>query len=129
MTKDQLIKDCLNLGEGCVVDYPYGPTVEVLKNNKGKSFALVGFLAATDIASIKKNCCENVPMNESDIFITLKCSPELIPVFRQKYLAVIPGYYSNKNHWNTIIVDKDVPHEELIKMVQLSYDLVTPNKK
>jgi len=129
ITKEQLIKDCLSLGEECVADYPYGAFADVLKNKIGKSYAVIGTLNDKDIKSIKKNCCPNAPISDGDINITLKCSPDLIPIFREQYLAVIPGYYSNKNHWNTVILNKDVPYEEIIKMVQLSYDLVTPKNK
>jgi len=59
----------------------------------------------------------------------LKCPPALIFVLRDKYKAVLPGYYSNKMHWNTIIHGKDVSDEEIKKMIQMSYDLVTPQKK
>jgi len=128
MTKEQLIKDCLQL-EGSFLDHPYGAFADVIKNKAGKSFAVIGILSDKDITSIKKNCDENAPIVEGDINITLKCSPELIHLLREKYAALIPGYYSNRNHWNTIILNKDVPYEEVLKMVQLSYDLVTSKGK
>ncbi|MCL2556165.1 MAG: MmcQ/YjbR family DNA-binding protein [Firmicutes bacterium] len=123
MTKEQLIKDCLQL-EGSYLDHPYGEFADVIKNKSGKSFAVIGILTDKDIASIKKNCDSNVLIEAGNINITMKCPPELIHPFREKYTALIPGYYSNKNHWNTIILNKDVPYEEVLKMVQLSYDLV-----
>jgi len=130
MTKEQLIKDCLKLPDS-YLDHPYGEFADVIKNKAGKSFAVIGILTDKDIASIKKNCDENAPIVAGDINITLKCLPELILPLREKYTALIPGYYSNINHWNTIIISKDVPYEEVLKMVQLSYDLVTskPKKK
>ena len=104
------------------VSHPYGETVDVIINKKGKSFALIGYLTTAIINSIKKGYSSEVSMNDGDIFITLKCPPELIYVLRDQYQAIVPGYYSNKNHWNTIIVNKDVPHEELLKMIALSHD-------
>ena len=129
MTKEQIIKECLEIGAESFVDNPYGPTVDVVKNKVGKSFALVGVLAIADVKSIRKNCDEDAPADEGDIFITLKCPPELIFVLRAQFKAVIPGYYSNKMHWNTVIVGKDVPSDEIKKMIRLSYDLVTPLKR
>ena len=127
ITKDQLIQDCLRLPDS-YVDHPYGAFADVIKNKAGKSFAVIGMLTDKDIKSILKNCDENAPLSVGDINITLKCSPELIHAFREKYAAVIPGYYSNKNHWNTVILNKDVPYDEILKMIQLSYDLVTKKK-
>jgi len=129
MTKEQIINDCLEICTDNHVDYPYGPAVQVVKNKIGKSFALVGILTITDVNSIIKNCDSDAPICEGDIFITLKCPPELINIFRDNYKAVIPGYYSNKNHWNTIILGKDCPYQEIKKMILQSFDLVTPKKK
>ena len=103
------------------VDYPYGADVEVIKNKKGKSFALIGDV---DVASMKKSCGADAPIEDGDIFITLKCPPELIFPFREQYAGCLPGYYSNKNHWNTIILGKDVPDTEILKMLAMSHDLV-----
>jgi len=128
VNKEQLIKECLGYPES-TVNYPYGEAVEVIKNKEGKSFALIGLLAETDVKSIKKNCDDNAEVEKGDIFITLKCPPELIFVLRDEYKAVIPGYYSNKLHWNTIILGKDVPIDEIKKMIRLSHDLVTPAKQ
>ncbi len=127
MTKEQLIAECLKF-EGSYVDYPYGDFVTVIKNVTGKSFALIGVANEKDVISIKKNCDPTAPIEDGDINIILKCSPDLIEVFRNQYNAVVPGYYSNKNHWNTIILGKDVPDEEILKMIALSFDLVNTKK-
>ena len=127
MTKEDLIKECLKF-ENCTASNPYGPDVEVMKNEKGKSFALIGVCSEADTKSILKNCDQNAPVNVGDLFITLKCPPALIIVLREKYKAVIPGYYSNKNHWNTIILGKDVPNEEVKTMINMSFELVGGKK-
>ncbi|MCL2756423.1 MAG: MmcQ/YjbR family DNA-binding protein [Firmicutes bacterium] len=125
MTKEQLINFCLEMPDSSV-DYPYGPDVEVIRNKAGKSFALIGICQAEPM---KRSCGTDAPIKDGDVFITLKCPPELIFIFRDQYKSVLPGYYSNKNHWNTIILGKDLPIEELKKMILLSFDLVTPQKK
>ena len=120
MTKDELMQECLKMS-GSFVDYPFDATTAVIKNAKGKMFAFLDFVSPE---KIKKNCCQDAPVADGDLFINLKCSSDLIEVFRGRYKAVLPGYYSNKNHWNTVIVDKDVPTDELLKMIRLSFDLV-----
>jgi len=127
-TKEQLIQDCLKL-EGSYLDHPYGEFADVIKNAAGKSFAVIGILTDKDITSIKRNCDPDAPIQAGNINITMKCLPELILPLRDKYAALIPGYYSNRNHWNTAILNKDIPYDEILKMVQLSYDLVAPKGK
>jgi len=124
MTREQLIKICLEMPES-FVDYPYGPEVEVIRNKAKKSFALIGIVSA----AMKKSCGEGVPVEEGDIFLTVKSPLELIYVLRDQYKAVLPGYYSNKDHWNTIIIGKDFPDSELKNMIALSFELVSPKKK
>jgi predicted DNA-binding protein (MmcQ/YjbR family) len=120
MTKDELINECLKMPDS-YADYPFDPTTAVIKNVKGKMFAFLDFV---NPEKIKKNCGQDAPVSNGDLFLNLKCSPALIEVLRAQYKAVLPGYYSNKNHWNTIVIDKDVPIEELRKMIKLSFDLV-----
>ena len=119
-TKDELIQECLSMPDS-FVDYPFDATTAAIKNQKGKMFAFLDFVCPE---KIKKNCDPSAPVADGDLFINLKCSPDLIEALRAQYKAVLPGYYSNKNHWNTIIVGKDVPDDELRKMIRLSFDLV-----
>jgi len=128
MTKERLIKDCLTMPD-TYIDNPYGPDVDVVKNKTGKSFALVGILGDADKNFINKNAEAGASVAKGDINVTVKCPPELIYILRDQYKAVVPGYYSNKNHWNTIILGKDVSYEEIINMVKLSYELVNSPKK
>jgi len=50
-------------------------------------------------------------------------------LWRSTYAAVLPGYHQNKEHWNTVILDGTVPSEEIKRMIEESYDLVTSQKK
>jgi len=56
--------------------------------------------------------------------ITLKCDPDHALMLRDMYTAVTPGYYMNKRHWNTIILDESIPDSEIEEMIDESYDLV-----
>jgi predicted DNA-binding protein (MmcQ/YjbR family) len=56
--------------------------------------------------------------------VNLKCDPELVPVLREQYPAVQPGYHMNKKHWNTVLMDGSVPDRLLQEWIDHSYDLV-----
>ena len=125
MTKDELISECLKMPDS-YIDYPFDPTTAVVKNVHGKMFAFMDYV---NPEKIKKNCRADAPVQDGDLFLNLKCDPALIEILRGRYKAVLPGYYSSKNHWNTIVIDKDVPLEELKKMIRLSFDLISGDKK
>jgi len=95
--------------KGAYEDFPFGPSVIVYKV-KRKMFALVAF-------------------DETPQRINLKCDPELAPHLRAAFKAVLPGYHMNKKHWNTIIMDDSVPEDELLAMIDDSYDLVVKGLK
>ncbi len=83
---------------------PFGPDVLVFKVG-GKMFAL----AALD----------DVPTT-----VNLKCDPDLALDLRDRYDEIRPGYHMNKKHWNTVEIQGAIPHVELRKMIDHSYDLV-----
>lgn len=56
--------------------------------------------------------------------ITLKCNPEFGKALREKYEHIIPGYYMNKEHWNSVYLEGNVPDEVLKEMIDMSYELV-----
>lgn len=58
------------------------------------------------------------------VYITLKLDPTEGEFFRQQYEDVIPGYYMNKVHWNSIKVDGNMPDDLLREMLEKSYRLV-----
>lgn len=62
--------------------------------------------------------------NDRPYYINLKLDPAEGEFFRQQYEDVIPGYYSNKQHWNSINPDGAVPDELLKEMLDKSYNLV-----
>ncbi len=43
---------------------------------------------------------------------------------RQLYTDIIPGYYMNKTHWNSVKADGDVPEDLLRQMLDEAYGLV-----
>lgn len=58
------------------------------------------------------------------VYITLKLKPEEGGFLRQQYEDIIPGYYMNKQHWNSIKAEGTVPDELLKEMLSKSYALV-----
>ena len=89
---------------GTVEDYPFGDQVAVFKV-AGKMFALV-------------------PLGDTPGSISLKCDPEFATSLRNSYTGVTPGYHLNKRHWNTLTLDGSVPDEEVLELIDHSYDLV-----
>lgn len=58
------------------------------------------------------------------VYITLKLDPAEGEFFRQQYADIIPGYYMNKVHWNSVRADGVVPDDLLREMLEKSYRLV-----
>ena len=57
-------------------------------------------------------------------YINLKLDPAEGELMRKKYPDVIPGYYSNKLHWNSVKPDGDIPDDLLKTWLDRSYLLV-----
>ena len=57
-------------------------------------------------------------------YINLKLKPVEGDLLRQQYEDIVPGYYSNKQHWNSIKPDGAVPDDLLKEMLDKSYALV-----
>lgn len=89
---------------GVVEEQPFGPSVDVLKVG-GKMFAILS--------------PESSPES-----VSLKCDPELAIALRLQYEAVTPGYHLNKRLWNTVHLDGTIPDDEVIQMVNHSYEQV-----
>lgn len=61
---------------------------------------------------------------DKPVYITLKLMPAEGEFMREQYEDIIPGYYCNKQHWNSVKADGNVPDELLKKMLDKSYTLV-----
>jgi len=60
----------------------------------------------------------------SKAIITLKLEPSHGQLLREEYEDIIPGYYMNKEHWNSVYLDGDTPEELLREMIDESYALI-----
>lgn len=56
--------------------------------------------------------------------ITLKCEPVLGKLLREQYPDIIPGYYMNKEHWNSVYLEGNVPDDVLRELVDAAYKAV-----
>ena len=56
--------------------------------------------------------------------INLKCDPLRAIQLREKYSAVRPGWHMNKTHWNTVEVNNDLNDDELLELIDHSYELI-----
>ncbi len=98
------LEETLLSKQGALKAFPFGEQAMVFKV-MNKIFALVTW--------------QETPMR-----VTLKSSPEDAIRYRELYACVKEGYYMNKKHWNTIILDGTMKDDILIKMIDESYDLV-----
>ena len=57
-------------------------------------------------------------------YITLKLEPSEGEFLRTQYEDILPGYYMNKTHWNSIKPDGEVPDDLLKDLLDKSYGLV-----
>ncbi len=62
--------------------------------------------------------------DDEPVYVTLKLEPLEGDFYRQQYEDVIPGYYMNKMHWNSIKADGEVPDDVVEEMLNRSYSLV-----
>ena len=109
-TRQEAIDFCLSLS-GVYEDYPFHDSnwsVMRHKDNK-KMFAAV---------------FEHM----GNVWINVKCNPNLAYMWRNNFKSVVPAYHMNKTHWNSIILDGTVPNDEIKNMIADSYEL-TKSKK
>ncbi len=107
--KDNKVREYLENKPEAREDYPFGPHVAVFKI-KGKMFATLA-------------------EKEKPVRMNLKCDPNEAIQLRDVFDSVIPGYHMNKKHWNTIILDGDIPSAEIRRMIDQSYKLVVKTLK
>jgi predicted DNA-binding protein (MmcQ/YjbR family) len=84
--------------------FPFGESTLVFKV-RGKVFLLMGL--------------DSVPLQ-----FNVKCTPEKAEELREEYSSVIPGFHMNKKHWNTVILNGQLPLKKIREMIDDSYELV-----
>ena len=56
--------------------------------------------------------------------ITVKLEPIHGDFLRQQYKDIVPGYYMNKEHWNSLYLQGEVPDKIVKDMLDRSYALI-----
>jgi predicted DNA-binding protein (MmcQ/YjbR family) len=102
MNIEELRQFCLSL-KGVEEKMPFDDKTLVF-SVKGKMFC------GTDISTFE--------------LINVKCNPEEAILLREKYEEVIPGYYMNKTHWNSIKTNGTISNVLIEKWISDSYKLV-----
>ena len=95
------------------LSYPFNPEVRVYKVCD-KMFALI---------SPTGNPMQSRP-NQTP-WLNLKCEPHHAQELRDIFASIIPAYHMNKKHWNTLILNGDIPQGEIERLIDHSYALVT----
>ncbi|MEI3401456.1 MAG: MmcQ/YjbR family DNA-binding protein [Clostridia bacterium] len=106
MNKEEIIKYCLSQ-EDTYKDCPFKDDFEsvTMKHKKNKKwFALI--------------------MNvHNKLYLNVKTDPDYSDILRSSYDYIIPAYHMNKEHWNTIIIDKNVDETLVKELIEQSYEL------
>jgi predicted DNA-binding protein (MmcQ/YjbR family) len=101
--RDRVIGAC-SAKPGSAEDYPFGDEVAVFRV-VGKMFVLV-------------------TLGPPPGSVSLRCDPDLAAGLRRRYAAITAGYHLSERHWNTVTLDGSVPEDELLDLIDHSYELV-----
>ncbi|MDF2654345.1 MAG: hypothetical protein K0R19_819 [Bacillota bacterium] len=55
---------------------------------------------------------------------TMKLAPMDGQLLRSTYKDIVPGYYMNKEHWNSLYLEGDVPDDVVRDMLDQSYEVL-----
>lgn len=101
---EQLRDYCLSR-PGVSESFPFGPNTLVFKVAK-KIFLLTG-------------------LDSQPLSFNAKCDPEYAIELREQYPYSVTGaYHMNKKHWNTLLCNGELDDQQLMKLIDHSYDLV-----
>ena len=65
-----------------------------------------------------------IPLEATELSISLKCDPERVIELREMYTGVRPGWHLNKPHWNSVVADGSFTESDLMEWIDHSYDLI-----
>ena len=65
--------------------------------------------------------------DNNPVYITLKLDPLEGEYLRKEYEDIIPGYYMNKTHWNSVKADGEVPDDVMKDLLDKAYTIVFEN--
>ena len=103
MNIEELRNYCLQL-KGATESFPFDEYTLVLKV-QGKMFALI-------------------PLESTELSISMKCNPERAIELREEYSAIVPAWHFNKKHWNTLLLHQQLSESLVLELINHSYSLV-----
>lgn len=56
--------------------------------------------------------------------LNVKSEPTVGQTMRNSYRCIVAGYHMNKEHWNSIYLDGEVPDDVVKNMIDSSYNLI-----
>lgn len=60
---------------------------------------------------------------KNEEYINVKTNPDYSDLLRNTYDYIISAYHMNKEHWNTVIISKEVNETLLYELIDQSYEL------
>ena len=69
-----------------------------------------------------------LPSGEALDIMDIKCDTIMIGSLLSTE-GFFPAYHMNKNHWISIVLDGSVSDDQIIPLLELSYDSVAPKRK
>ena len=69
-----------------------------------------------------------LPKGEALDIMDIKCDTIMIGSLLSTK-GFFPAYHMNKNHWISIVLDDSVSDDQIIPLLELSYDSVAPKRK
>ncbi len=69
-----------------------------------------------------------LPKGEALDIMDIKCDTIMIGSLLSTK-GFFPAYHMNKNHWISIVLDGSVSDDQIIPLLELSYDSVAPKRK
>ena len=110
-TRQDAIKYCLSL-YNAFEDYPFRDDNWTIMRHRGN-----------------KKMFAAIYERQNNIWINVKCDPNLAYMWRNTFESVIPAYHMNKYHWNSVILDGNVPDDAIKTMIKDSYELTMPKRR
>ena len=56
-------------------------------------------------------------------FCDVKCGPDTRDEWQARYAGIEPAWHMNKQHWLKIVLDSDVPTDQIKRLVEQAYRL------
>lgn len=66
---------------------------------------------------------------KNEQYLNVKTDPNYSDLLRNAYDYIIPAYHMNKEHWNTIIISKNINEAIVYELIDQSYELTNSKYK